>query len=242
MPAVNRAGGRGPFPGTIESAGCRVQAHHRADDRWGRAYPAYWGARALSSAASIPGCRWPEMSDVTRLLEEARSGDPRAWDLAVALVYDDLKRVARGVLGGPGGATLNATALVHDCYLRLARAGPDGVLNRSHFLALAARAMRQLMLNHARDKLALKRGAGAVHTDVDAHAERLADEAEQLLELDSALAKLQSENPDWVRVVECRVFAGLTEQETADAIGESLRTSQRVWADARARLAVLLAA
>lgn len=186
------------------------------------------------------GDPWFPMSDVTRLLDQARSGDVHAWDRAVALVYDDLKRVARGVLGGPGGATLNATALVHDCYLRLARAGPDGVLNRSHFLALAARAMRQLMLNHARDKLALKRGAGAVHTDVDAHADRLADEAEQLLELDSALAKLQSENPDWVRVVECRVFAGLSEQETADALDLPLRSSQRLWADARARLGQLL--
>lgn len=188
-----------------------------------------------------PGSPWFPMSDVTRLLEEARSGDAQAWDRAVALVYDDLKRVARGVLGGPGGGTLNATGLVHECYLRLARAGPDGVVNRSHFLALAARAMRQLMLNHARDRLAQKRGGGAAHCDIDEHSERLADEAGQLLELDSALARLQSENPDWVRVVECRVFAGLTEQETADALDLPLRSSQRLWADARARLGELLA-
>lgn len=181
------------------------------------------------------------MSDVTRLLDEARSGDALAWDRAVALVYDDLKQLARSVLGGPGGATLNATALVHDCYLRLARAGAEGVLNRAHFLALAARAMRQLTLNHARDKLAQKRGGGAAHTDIDEHADRLVDEAQQWLELDSALAQLQLENPDWVRVVECRVFAGLSEPETAEALELSLRSSQRLWAEARARLGVLLA-
>ena len=100
--------------------------------------------------------------------------------------------------------------------------------------------MRQLMLNHARDKLAQKRGGGVMHTDVDEHADRLADEAQQLLELDSALAQLQCENPDWVRVVECRVFAGLTEQETADALDLPLRSSQRLWAEARARLGELL--
>ena len=102
--------------------------------------------------------------------------------------------------------------------------------------------MRQLMLNHARDRIAEKRGGGAAHTDIDAREQAVAVEAQHLIDIDSALNRLESENPQWVRVVECRVFAGLTEQETADAIGESLRTSQRVWADARARLAVLLAA
>lgn len=180
------------------------------------------------------------MSEVTRLLEEARSGDAHAWDRAVTLVYDDLKRVARGVLGGAGGATLNATALVHDCYLRLARAGPDGVLDRSHFLALAARAMRQLMLNHARDKLAQKRGGGVMHTDVDERADRLADEAQQLLELDSA--------PDAPAIGKSGMGAGGRmssvrrpfQQETADALNLPLRSSQRLWADARARLGELL--
>lgn len=80
-----------------------------------------------------------------------------------------------------------------------------------------------------------------MHTDVDAHAERIASEARGLLELDSALERLREENPDWERVVECRVFAGLSEQETADALDLPLRSSQRLWSEARARLAELLA-
>lgn len=181
------------------------------------------------------------MSDVTELLDKARAGDDRAWEQAVALVYDDLKRIARGVLSADGQATLNPTALVHECYLRLERSGADAVQNRAHFLALAARAMRQLMLNHARDRIAGKRGGGAVHTGLNEDADAVATEARHLIDIDSALTRLEAENATWVRVVECRVFAGLTEQETADAIGESLRTTQRLWADARARLAVLLA-
>ncbi len=180
------------------------------------------------------------MSEITRLLDDARGGDAGAWDQAVALVYQDLKRIARGVLGRDGSPTLNPTGLVHDCYLRLARAGPGGVLNRAHFLALAARAMRQLMLNHARDRLAGKRGGGAVHTDIDAHADAVTQEAQQLLELDSALQQLEREDPRWVRVVECRVFAGLSEQEAADAMDLPLRSAQRLWSDARQRLVELL--
>ena len=180
------------------------------------------------------------MSQVTELLDKARAGDQAAWTQAVALVYDDLKRSARGVLAG-GQGTLNPTALVHECYLRLDRAGADAVQNRAHFLALAARAMRQLMLNHARDRLAEKRGGGAAHTGLDGSADAVATEARHLIDIDSALTRLESEHATWVRVVECRVFAGLTEQETADALGESLRSTQRLWAEARARLAVLLA-
>lgn len=180
------------------------------------------------------------MSEITRLLDEARAGDAGAWDQAVALVYHDLKRIARGVLGGAGSATLDPTGLVHDCYMRMARAGPDGVLNRAHFLALAARAMRQLMLNHARDRIAGKRGGGAVHTDIDAHGDAVVHEARQLLELDSALQQLEREDPRWVRVVECRVFAGLSEQEAADALDMPLRSAQRLWSEARQRLCELL--
>lgn len=180
------------------------------------------------------------MSDITLLLAQARAGDDAAWDAAVALVYQDLKRIARNVLGGLGSATFNPTLLVHDCYLRLARAGAEGIVDRHHFLALAARAMRQLMLNHARDRAAIKRGAGAGHDDVDVHAESLAAEARDLIELDSALSRLEAEQPDFVRVVECRLFAGMTEQETADALDLPLRSAQRLWAQARQRLGELI--
>lgn len=180
------------------------------------------------------------MSDITQLLAQAREGDALAWDRVVGLVYDDLKRIARGVIGGQGSATFNPTLLVHDCYLRMAKAGADGALDRAHFLALAARAMRQLMLNHARDRAAIKRGAGAMHVDIDEHADAIAGEARDLLELDSALVHLERDDPMCVRVVECRIFAGMTEQETADALDMPLRSAQRLWADARQRLADLL--
>jgi RNA polymerase sigma factor (TIGR02999 family) len=180
------------------------------------------------------------MGEVTELLDKARAGEAGAWDRAVALVYQDLKRIARGVLAGSGSATLDATALVHECYERLARQEASGVTNRAHFLALAARAMRQLLLNHARDKVAAKRGAGAVHVDVDDAKDAAFAEARHLLELDSALTQLETENANWVRVVECRIFAGMTEQETADALEQPLRTSQRAFSEARARLAELL--
>lgn len=186
------------------------------------------------------GCR--DVGEVTQLLERARGGDAAAWDEVVALVYDDLKRIARGVLGGRGSATFDATGLVHECYLRMARAGAAGVTDRRHFLAVAARAMRQLMLNHARDRIAGKRGGGAAHvalTESDAAADA---EAEHLIALDAALERLAQKDERLVRVVECRVFAGLSEDETANALDLPLRTMQRLYADARAELSVLLAA
>lgn len=181
------------------------------------------------------------MAEITELLERARGGDAAAWDQVVALIYDDLRRIARGVLRGPGSATLDATGLVHECYLRLARAGADGVLNRQHFLALAARAMRQLMLNHARDRIAAKRGGGAMAvTQGEEHAAADA-QAEHLLALDQALLALAAEDPRLVRVVECRIFAGLSEVETAETMEMPLRSCQRLFADARKRLGQLLA-
>jgi RNA polymerase sigma factor (TIGR02999 family) len=182
------------------------------------------------------------MGEVTELLERARAGDSGAWDRVVALIYDDLKRIARGVLAGSGNVTLNPTSLVHDCYLRLSKGGAEGVVNREHFLALAARAMRQLMLNHARDRVAAKRGGGAVHTTLGEVGAQADAQADQLIALDEALSRLGQTDERLVRVVECRVFAGLTEDETAAALDTSLRTVQRLFGEARERLAELLAA
>ena len=181
------------------------------------------------------------MGDITQLLAQAKDGDEAAWDRAVGLVYDDLKRIARSVLGGAGSATFHPTVLVHDCYLRLSRAGADAVVDRNHFLAVAARAMRQLMLNHARDRVALKRGAGLAALELDdEEAEAITGEARDLIELDAALLDLETANPAAARVVECRIFAGMSEQETADTLGLPLRTTQRLWAEARRKLADML--
>jgi RNA polymerase sigma factor (TIGR02999 family) len=180
------------------------------------------------------------MGEVTRLLERARDGDGAAWDAAVALVYADLRRIARAVLQADAHATLNPTALVHECYLRLARSGAAGVESRAHFLSLAARAMRQLMLNHARDRIAAKRGGGAPQVALSERDAAADSQAEQLIHLDQALQRLAAEDERMARVVECRVFAGLGEQETADALDIPLRTVQRAFADARTRLGEIL--
>lgn len=182
------------------------------------------------------------MSDVTLLLEKARSGDKSAWDQAVALVYHELKHIARGVLGSPKGS-LNVTSLVHECYLRLEHKGAARVQNREHLLAVSATAMRQLMLNHARDRMTQKRGEGARHTMLSALDQAAVDEeAEQLLALDDAMQALAKTDPTAVRASECRMFAGMTDEQTALALAVPLRSLQRKLADAKSALAKLLTA
>lgn len=181
------------------------------------------------------------MSEITLLLRNAREGDTDAWNRAVHLLYDDLKRLAKSAASEGG---MNATALVHDCYLRLCRNGADGIVDRTHFLSLAAVAMRQLAINHARDRVAQKRGGGHWHTTLGkADAQTRAavqSEAERLLDIDEALNRLARTDARLVQVVECRLFAGLSEEETAAAMEVSLRTAQRLWQSAREQLRRLL--
>ncbi len=182
------------------------------------------------------------MGEVTRLLEHARGGEPRAWDEAVSLLYGDLLRVARRVRRRGHAATLNATALVNECYMRVARRGAEAIDNREHFMAVAARAMRQVLVNYARDRHAAKRGGDAVHVTLHEDAVAADRQAADLLVLDQALTRLEGEDARLVRIVDCRIFCGLTEAETASALGLSLRSVQRLWGDARRRLRELLEA
>lgn len=176
------------------------------------------------------------MGEITRLLDGARDGDSAAWERVIVLLYDDLLRLARRATPGRGPSTMNATALVHECYLRVARGSPGAITSGSHFLALASRAMRQILVNHARDRVAAKRGGGAVHVPLD-HQQISADrEADEVLMLDEALARLAREDERLSQVVDCRVFGGLTEAETASALDIPLRTVQRRWQTARERL------
>src|SRR5690349_8964835 len=173
------------------------------------------------------------MGDITFLLQRARGGDDAAWQRVVALLYDDLLRLARCASTSGRSATLNATALVHECYLRLAKHGAEAIGTRAHFLALAGRAMRQILVNHARDRLAAKRGGGAAHTTLD-HLDLAAEhEADELLGLDEALERLAAEDERLARVIDCRVFGGLSEAETAEALDLPLRSAQRLWQQAR---------
>jgi len=177
------------------------------------------------------------MGEVSVLLAAANAGDREAGDRAFALVYVDLKRLARRQLqaSAPGHG---ATSLVHEAWLKLAR--PDGmnVNDREHFFALAARAMRQLVIDHARSRAAAKRGHGQADEDLNAVATRIgaAADSDRLLDLDQALEELRGLDPDLVRLVEMRFFAGLELNEIAELTGRSERSLKRDWRKARAVL------
>lgn len=180
---------------------------------------------------------------VTRLLEAVQDGDAAALDDVFALVYDELKRLAhRQRRSWRGQATMNTTALVNEAYLKLVGPAPLAVENRAHFLALASKAMRQILCNYARERNAQKRG-GDVHqvSLSELHGPSgLIDFSEEhaltLMALDGALQRLEALDPRQAQVVECRFFGGLTIEETADALGISPRTVKRDWAMAQAWL------
>ena len=178
------------------------------------------------------------MDEVSQILNALENGDPHAADRLLPLVYDELRKLAGQKLAGEKpGQTLQATALVHEAYLRLVgnSAGPHWD-SRGHFFAAAAEAMRRILLNRARDKQRLKRGGGRKRLDLN-QIEIAPDSAErQLLALDEALAQLAVEDPGAAQLVNLRFFAGLTLPEAAGSLGLALRTAERQWAYARAWL------
>jgi RNA polymerase sigma factor (TIGR02999 family) len=180
-------------------------------------------------------------ADITQLLDRAGEGDRGAWDRLVQLVYPDLKRLARSSLSGRGEHTLNTTALVHECYLRLSQAS-GAPRDRGHLMSLAVRIMRQVLIDHARERLAVKRGGGAAAVPIDDAL--LADERqfETIIEIDAALTRLAALEPRQARVFECRYFGGLNDDETATALGISPRTVHRDWDAGREWLAANLSA
>lgn len=176
---------------------------------------------------------------ITRLLEAHREGDSEAFDRLIPMVYGQLKRLAHNQLRGHRiGQTLDTTALVHETYMKLASQDRVPWRNRGEFFGIAARAMRQLIVDYARERQALKRGGGKRSLTLDETRIAVDQEAEQLVQLDQIVERLTAVEPRLVRVLECRFFAGLTEDETAEALGVSARTVQRDWAKARAWLAV----
>lgn len=175
---------------------------------------------------------------VTALLQQAARGDHQAFDAAFGQVYAELQRLAHAQLRREAdGHTLNTGALVHEAYLRLGQGLPNQMRDRSHFLAIAATAMRRVLVDHARKYHAEKRGGvnHAVAIDsMDALAGELPDN--RLIDLDEALTRLASLDERQARVVKCRFFGGLTEEETAEALAIGLRTVKRDWAKARSWL------
>ena len=175
--------------------------------------------------------------EVTRLLVAYRDGDQNAFERLVPMVYDDLRRIARAHLRRKrAGHTLNTTVLVHEAYLRLVDQSHANFEDRQHFLSVCARAMRQIIISNARKHAAAKRGGGEKRVVLDEDRLGGGQDAEWLLSLDRALERLGERDERLARVVECRYFAGLNEEETAQALGTSLRTVQRDWMRARAWL------
>lgn len=174
--------------------------------------------------------------DVVALLREVNASKPGAFDSLVALVYGELRRMAGSLMREqPGGHTLQPTALVHEAYLRLLQSNGswDG---RAHFFGAAACAMRQVLVAHARQRAALKRGAGAVRVTFEDLDVQAPEPRVDLLALDDALEALARVDTRFTRVMELRYFAGCSLAEIADLTGRSLATVKRDWAYGRAWL------
>ena len=185
-----------------------------------------------------------QQDEVTRLLEALQQGDRAALDGLFPLVYEELRAVAHGQRQRwQGDHTLDTTALVHEAYLKLVDQSRASWESRAHFLATAAKAMRHILINYARDRRATKRGGDQPKLSLEELSEGLEgaavlsdDNAELLIALDAALTKLEQVNERQSRIVECPFFGGLTIEETATALGISTASVSRGWALAQVRL------
>jgi RNA polymerase sigma factor (TIGR02999 family) len=178
-----------------------------------------------------------DSGQITRLLSAVRSGDQDALDLVFNMVYAELHTAARRQLArARPGQTLNTTALVHEAYLKLVGSANAEWSDRSHFLAVAAKAMRQIIIDYARWATRKKRGGGAQRITLDGIDVADEERASELVALDAALTKLESFSDRLARLVELRFFAGLSVEETADAMGMPAHQIKREWRKARAFL------
>jgi len=175
--------------------------------------------------------------EITSLLAAAGAGDRGASERLFESVYAELRRIARRQLAASAPmATLSTTALVHEAYLKLSGDARWSAEDRRHFFALAARAMRYVLVDHARRRGRLKRGGGAFALVLEAEEIAAPDRGEELIAIDGALCRLEGVEPELARLVEWRFFAGLSVEEIADLTGVSDRTVKRRWRAARAFL------
>jgi len=181
-------------------------------------------------------------TSITELLADLRGGRREALDQILPLVYHELRRTARRELAVRPSDSLSATALVHELYLKFTRAQRADWRNRAHFLSVAAVAMRHILVDRARRRTADKRGGPQQHVTLDDELMIADNQAESLLELHEALERLAVLDERLARVVECRFFGGMTEQETAEALHITERTVRRDWIKARGLLYQALSA
>lgn len=179
-----------------------------------------------------------DAGDLTLLLRGLKAGSKETLERVMEAVYPELRRIARVKLSRErAGHTLQPTALVHEAYLKLVEQDNVSWANRSHFYAVAATAMRRILVDHARRRGADKRGGGAIHVTLSAAGENLpSGPTSDILAVDEALRKLEQLNPLKAKVVELRYFAGLEETEVAEVLGVSRSTVQRDWRFAKAWL------
>ena len=181
--------------------------------------------------------RLEQSSATTDLLLKASSGDASALARVFPLVYDELCFLAHRYLQRESqGHTLTTAELVHEAYIRLVDQTRVEWNGRAHFMAIAATAMRRILVDHARSRLSLKRGGDAVRIPIDLVDLPIDERADLLIAVDDALRKLEELDDRRAQVVECRFFGGMTEQETAEALGIGLRTAKRDWAKAKSWL------
>jgi RNA polymerase sigma factor (TIGR02999 family) len=177
------------------------------------------------------------MTDVTRILSAIEQGDVRAVDELLPAVYQELRQLAAWKLSHElPGQTLQATALVHEAYIRLVGQEVQNWKSRSHFFAAAAEAMRRILIENARRKQRLKRGGDRQKDDFNDAQLAIEETSEDIIALDEALAKLTLEDYEVAELVKLRYFAGLTIEQAAEALGITSRTANRYWAYARAWL------
>jgi RNA polymerase sigma factor (TIGR02999 family) len=178
------------------------------------------------------------VSDVTRILEAARQGDPKAAEELLPLVYEELRHLAAHRMANEApGHTLQPTALVHEAWLRLVGSDtPSQFQNRAHFFAAAAEAMRRILIDRARRKQAARHGGRQQRVDFEEVELETPDTDDQLLALSEALDKLAVEHPAEAELVKLRYFVGMTNDEAAEALGISARTAKYYWTHARAWL------
>jgi RNA polymerase sigma factor (TIGR02999 family) len=182
------------------------------------------------------------MSEVTRILSAIEQGDPHAAEQLLPLVYQELRALAaRRLAREQPGQTLQATALVHEAYLRLVDGDKAAHWNsRAHFFGAAAEAMRRILVDQARRKQADKRGGQGRRVSLDAAEVGFTSPADELLEIDEALTRLAAEDPQAARLIQLRYFAGLSIEDAAEVVGISRSAAYEHWSYARVRLKTLL--
>lgn len=177
----------------------------------------------------------PQPGDVTRLLSDLRHGNRAAESQLVELVYHPLRRLAQRLLASESREnSMQATALVHEVYLRLVHPATADLNDRAHFMAVAARVMRRILVDHARVTHAVKRGGNQVRVELEESAVIDPARSEEMLAIDECLTRLGEIDPRQRDIIEMRFFGGLSEREIADVLGTSERTVRREWSMARA--------